>query len=240
MAYITLNQQTIEYSVRESRRAKRIIMRLDAKRGLEIVYPRGIRQPAPAEVLVEHQDWVLETLEKARVWQSTAFQRQYVQGAIFPYLGDDLRLSLLTSTNGKPSVKRVGARLDVALPPAVEGNDSAALRTAIELFYRQQAKLHLPRRTREIAETIGLKYGRVYIRNQKTRWGSCSSKGNLNFNLRLMMAPPAAIDYVIIHELCHLVHMNHSRAFWALVAKHCPDWQDWREWFKENSPYLVF
>ena len=85
----------------------------------------------------------------------------------------------------------------------------------------------------------GFKYEKVRIKNQKTRWGSCSSKRNLNFNMRLMMAPDEAIDYVIIHELCHLRELNHTPAFWRLVEACCPNFRHWRDWFKKYGASLI-
>ena len=85
----------------------------------------------------------------------------------------------------------------------------------------------------------GFRYQNVRVKNQKTRWGSCSSKGNINLNLRLMMAPEPAIDYVIVHELCHLRVLNHSPAFWTLVESCFPDYRRWRAWFKEHGASLI-
>lgn len=241
MAQMMLKGQKVEYTVRESRRARRIRIRMDVKRGLEIVYPSGVHQPAPDELLLQNQAWVLATMKKLQADQGRPFQRQYVQGAIFQYLGEDVTLNLLQSSGEKRGqVQLVGRRLDVFLPRPGDRSDAAVIQAAVEDFYRQQAKLYLPQRTWEIAKPLGFEYKRVRIKNQKTRWGSCSSKRNLNFNLRLMMAPSDAIDYIIVHELCHLAHMNHSKAFWALVAKHCPNYNVWCQWFKQNSQYLVF
>ena len=88
------------------------------------------------------------------------------------------------------------------------------------------------------APLIGRAPGRVTIREQKTRWGSCSSKGNLNFNWKLIMAPPQVLDYVVIHELCHLHEFNHSPRFWALVAAQMPDYEIWKKWLKKHRDDL--
>ena len=97
----------------------------------------------------------------------------------------------------------------------------------------------IPGRVQFYAEKIGVSYGRITIRNQKSRWGSCSSKGNLNFNCLLMLAPPEVADYVVVHELCHRLEMNHSRRFWNLVGSVMPDYQKHREWLRSEGVVLM-
>lgn len=97
------------------------------------------------------------------------------------------------------------------------------------------AKEYIPGRVAYYASLMGVTYGRITIRNQKTRWGSCSSKGNLNFNCRLMLAPKEAIDYVVVHELSHRKKMNHSPAFWAEVEKFFPDYRKWRKYLRTQK-----
>ncbi len=96
-----------------------------------------------------------------------------------------------------------------------------------------------PPRVRMLAEQVGVRYGRITIRNQKTRWGSCSSQGNLNFNCLLMLCPEDVRDYVIVHELCHRKEMNHSPRFWAEVARVLPGYQEPLAWLKRNGPVLL-
>lgn len=103
----------------------------------------------------------------------------------------------------------------------------------------KQARRYIPERVAHYAARMGVTYGRITIRNQKTRWGSCSSKGNLNFNCLLMLAPAQVVDYVVIHELCHRLHMNHSSAFWITVEKYMPDYALWRKWLKANGAGML-
>jgi predicted metal-dependent hydrolase len=91
----------------------------------------------------------------------------------------------------------------------------------------------------EGAECIGVEYRRIRIGGQRTRWGSCSSRGTLSFNWRLVLAPPAVLDYVVVHELCHLRVPNHSRRFWALVELHRPHWRQQRQWLRDYGPELL-
>jgi hypothetical protein len=89
------------------------------------------------------------------------------------------------------------------------------------------------------AERLGVAFGRIRIGGQRTLWGSCSARGTLSFNWRLVLAPPAVVDYVVVHELCHLLVPNHSQSFWSLVERHRPGWRDQRAWLREHGPELL-
>ena len=112
-------------------------------------------------------------------------------------------------------------------------------RIALESRYRAAAASYFPQRAAYYQTLTGGSYSRITIRDQKTRWGSCSSRGTLSFNWRLMLAPPAVLDYVVLHELCHLTHMNHSKDFWNLVASIMPDYKLHRKWLKEHGRELT-
>ncbi len=104
---------------------------------------------------------------------------------------------------------------------------------------KMQAEEVFPARAVFYAGKMGISYGRITIRRQKTRWGSCSQSGNLNFNCLLMLAPPGVVDYVVVHELCHRIEMNHSPRFWELVGEVYPDYDRWKRWLKENGGRLM-
>ncbi len=112
--------------------------------------------------------------------------------------------------------------------------------TAAELErLKKQAKAELPGRVARFAPKVGVTYGKITVRAQKTRWGSCSAQGNLNFNCLLMLTPEEIRDYVVIHELCHRKHMDHSPAFWTEVARACPGYARCRKWLKDNGSSLI-
>lgn len=102
-----------------------------------------------------------------------------------------------------------------------------------------QAKRDIPPRVEKFAQMIGVTYGRITIRSQKTRWGSCSSDGNLNFNCLLMLMPDEVVDYIVVHELCHRLEMNHSANFWALVKQILPEYEIQRTWLKEHGVEFI-
>lgn len=103
----------------------------------------------------------------------------------------------------------------------------------------QKALEVIPDRVKFYAEKLGVTYGRITIRNQRTKWGSCTSKGNLNFNCLLMAAPPEVLDSVVVHELCHRLYMNHSKEFYAALYHVFPDYDRWNKWLKHNGSLLI-
>ena len=113
------------------------------------------------------------------------------------------------------------------------------LDAAQEKELRERARSVLAQRTAYFARQIGVTYGRITVRDQKTRWGSCSQTGNLNFNFRLILAPPEVLDYVVVHELCHRRQMNHSAQFWQEVAQVLPDYRKRKAWLTENGWRLL-
>ena len=104
---------------------------------------------------------------------------------------------------------------------------------------QQEACRKIPERIAYFAEKIGVSYGRITLRQQKTRWGSCSANGNLNFNWLLILAPPEVLDYVVVHELCHRRQMNHSQAFWNEVSAVLPGYKEQKKWLKDNGWKLM-
>ena len=108
----------------------------------------------------------------------------------------------------------------------------------IKALAKEAARV-IPERVKYYAPKVGVTYGRITIRNQRTKWGSCSGKGNLNFNCLLMLAPPEVIDSVVVHELCHLKEMNHSDKFYAEVLRVYPDYPTWNRWLRDNGRLLM-
>lgn len=122
----------------------------------------------------------------------------------------------------------------ISFPPDM----TAQQKQALEKRFRQAAAEYIPARVTYYHQFTGGSFQRITIRAQKTRWGSCSSRGTLSFNWRLMLAPPRVLDYVVVHELCHLKHMDHSRNFWNAVAEIMPDYKEHKKWLKENGARL--
>lgn len=127
--------------------------------------------------------------------------------------------------------KQQALREQLAQMPAFTQEELAAL--------RQQAQHTIPARVSYYAARLGVTYGRITLRFQKTRWGSCSAAGNLNFNCLLMLAPPRVLDSVVVHELCHRIHPDHSRAFYAEIRRVFPDYAQCHGWLRQNGARLI-
>jgi hypothetical protein len=156
-------------------------------------------------------------------------------------IGKSHRLVVRHADDGKLAVRRYNQEIILHLPLGVNVDDpdvTKQLTSAVISALRVEAKSYLPKRLMFLANKHGLKYRRVRFSHASGRWGSCSSNGTVSLNIALMKLPFELIDYVIIHELVHTIHMNHSRDFWALVAKADPDFKAHRKLLKQESPSI--
>lgn len=230
----SLGGQTLTYTLKRSSRAKHIRLEINVKTGLAVVVPRGCNLNQLPDLLKRKTKWILSKLAKYRRIGLISADKQLKIGDTIPYLGRDLRIVMLPGSTNADDVKIEQGKLMVSLSSATN-----TLNLALECWYRQQAEKVISQRVQELGARLGLSYGRLCIRSAKTRWGSCSQKGNLNFSWRLIMTPQPVVDYVIIHELAHLRQMNHSKRFWQVVAEYCPQWQQHRRWLKDHEVELA-
>ena len=231
---ITLNGQTISYLVKRSARAKQVRLEVRRETGLTVVTPNSYKIGQLADLLEAKRSWILRQLAVYREVQLPYAKRELKSGDTIPYLGRNLEVVKRRSHRNSDSIKLERNTLVLSLRTA-----SSRLNVVLERWYRMQAAKLIKERVDRLAAQLGLAYNRLIIRGQKTRWGSCSHKGNLSFNWKLMMAPEPVIDYVIIHELVHLKEMNHTKRFWELVAEHCPGWREQRKWLKDHDAGLA-
>ena len=213
----------IEYTVRRSQRARRVRVAVDPVKGVEVVLPERAPKRAAAEAVRELRPWIERRLHEAE----EARRAVEARGGTVPYLDTALTLR---PERGRTRVHRRG---DTLLVPAGDP------RPALERWYRRNAKLEVAPRLDAAVEALGTEYTALTIRNQRTRWGSCSSTGALSFNWRLLLAPEAVLDYVVWHEACHLVVLDHSPRFWSLVARHVPGYEEPRRWLRRHGQTLV-
>jgi predicted metal-dependent hydrolase len=159
---------------------------------------------------------------------------QIQQGGEIPYLGERLVLDMSAEAGRtRPFVSRRGEELRVVLPA------DADPRNALEAWYRRQARSEVAVRLDAAVARAGRGYTTLQIRGQRTRWASCSTSGAMSFNWRLLLGPEEVLDYVVWHEACHLVVMDHSRRFWTLLERHRPGYRAPQRWLRANGTALV-
>ena len=213
----------MDYRVRRSPRARRVRVSVDGSGKVEVILPRRAPERAAAQAVRELEGWIER---RRRTLARAAAEVARPEGTV-PYLGRDLRLV------PQPGRERVHRRGDDLLVPR---RDAAA---AIERWYRRQARAVIGPRLDGATGRAGTSYSGLTIRGQKTRWASCSSRGHMSFNWRLLLAPEEVLDYVIEHEVCHLEIMDHSPRFWRLLESRVPDWRDHAAWLRRYGATLV-
>jgi hypothetical protein len=211
--------------VRSKRKTLTLIVETDGT--LTVRAPLRMKAADIRRFVEAKQDWIKRKQVKAL--EEAVDAHRYADGEIFRYLGQEIPLRIVPA--GKPALVMDGSfRLTESARPNAESVFTA--------WYRKQARMVLTGRVEFFAREHGFKIGRIRISSARTRWGSCSTKNTLSFTWRLVMAPPDVIDYVVVHELCHLKEMNHSKAFWAQVEAILPDYKRCRKWLKDNGARL--
>jgi len=211
--------------VRSKRKTLALIVETDGT--LTVRAPLRMKETDIRRFIQVKQDWIKRKQVKA--WKDVVDSHHYADGEIFWYLGQGIPLRIVPV--GKPALDMDGSfRLIESARPNAESVFTA--------WYRKQARKVLTGRVEFFAREHGFKIGKIRISSARTRWGSCSTKNTLSFTWRLVMAPLDVVDYVVVHELCHLKEMNHSKTFWAQVEAILPDYKRRRKWLKDNGARL--
>ncbi len=225
---VLLEGTPVTYIVRRHPRAKSIRITISPFHGVVVTFPARMRRYVnPDTLLREKQEWILQQLAKLDI---PAQPRPLGDGSLIYYRGRKYSLSIRSGEMWH-GCEIVGDELRAHLPLDFDGDLKAFLLGWLKL----QAVDHIVAAARAAAEEIGVRYGRITVRDQRTKWGSCSKLGNISFNWRLILFPPEVLRYVVIHELCHLRHFNHSQRFWNLVAKFDPAFEQSVAWLRDNG-----
>jgi predicted metal-dependent hydrolase len=194
--------------------------------------------------LLQKEKWIEKNLLKFAEHAEKFPEKKLKQAEIFPFLGEDLTLRFVPTPLKQTFFSRHSQFLQMHLPETIwktwKEEEIQKYFPKLQEFYRREAEKLISERIQVWAAQMQLFPKILKFRNQKTRWGSCSSRGSIQINWRLVAAPLAVIDYILVHELAHLQHMNHSKSFWQLVEKHFPDFASSEKWLKENHALLDF
>jgi hypothetical protein len=199
-----------------------------------IVVPQVTSNEKVEQLINSKHHWITQKLAAQRDVMP-ASSRRFVSGEALPYLGRNYRLKVETG-HFKPA-KLINGRLVVTVP--ADSNQSAMVRNAVIRWYKRHAQEKLTEKAERYAKLMGVMPKSIGIKTFKSRWGSCLKNGHIDFNWLVMMAPNRVVDYVVIHELCHLTHYDHSPLFWKEVARQMPDYEECRSWLRNNAHSLT-
>lgn len=228
---VRLGAAEVPYVFKRVQRRRHAHILVNDEGTIEVRAPWRFGVHRAREMLLRNADWVLNAMASARA--RLAQRPRLITGTRLPLLDGEVRLEVRSRAqadlfesagSARGRVERRGPVLRVGTTSLGESE----LRALIERWYRGEAATHLAARVEHYAPRLGVRPSRMTIRGQRSRWGSCSTRGTVSLNWRLMMAPSALADYVVVHELCHLRHMNHSPRFWAMVGAVVPDYRERR------------
>ena len=183
--------------------------------------------------LKEKNQWLQQKILQQQVRKDDQQARAFIPGERFPYLGETYMLKIDERADAGEALTFTGREF------LLRRHALSGIRILFHLWYQKQARLHLEERVRHFSALMGLFPRKVTVNNARSRWGSCSPDNRLTFAWRLIMAPPSVIDYVVIHELCHMKVRNHSRDYWQLVEHLLPGHKQQRIWLKNHGHRLA-
>jgi predicted metal-dependent hydrolase len=227
---ITLDSGEIPFTLVTSRLARGIRMSISANKGLEITVPSRLSEQAMRNYIDEKESWIIRNLKKIEAQKKSKVV--FADGAEIEILGNKKTLRLITKKGLRSYVEENPEEILIYCSGIIDA------KCTLEKHLKKLAKIYFSVHIEQISAHMGTRYGRITIRSQNSRWGSCSRRGNLNFNWKLMLFPPPVVDYVIMHELAHTVHLNHSERFYALLSKYCPDYKLLRKTLRTADPAL--
>lgn len=230
---VRLRDRDVPYLLKRSQQRRSIVLTVDES-GLTVSAPWRSTERRILAIIRDAEAWVLRKLE---TWSRYETRSQtWAQGDNIRYLGDMLALRLEVQPAATTAVLDGPAELRIGLPDPA---DVDAVKVATVNWYRRHAQANFTERIARYAPLLGVALPRLLLSNARTRWGSCNARREVRLNWRLIQAPQPTIDYVVVHELAHLIEMNHSRRFWKLVAGACPHHQDARAELDRMGRYYM-
>ncbi len=232
--------RSFKYKINRKNR-KTIGIKVTLKGEVIITSPFGVSEETIENIVRKKESWILgkiSMIQNTHMQESSILNKEYK----VLYLGREFELELDYERNHDKGFYVINKKLNIPLKNAINLKESLTenmVKNYVINMYKKQAEKILIERTKIYSEIIGVYPYKITIKGQNTIWGSCSSKKNINYNYRIIMAPIAVVDYIVVHELCHLVYMNHSNTYWNKVSSILPDYKFRRQWLKDNGYRLM-
>jgi predicted metal-dependent hydrolase len=227
----TYSGETIHFDIKYKNRSS-IAIYIDSYGNIEVHAPKGISDEAVLKLIEDKWDLILQKTKEKKDRLLGPQKKVYDPGESFLYLGRNYPIEIHQGDN----ISQDHAVFkDEALHLYVKQPEDEKLQQALKRFYYQQCKALVEKSISVYQSNFKTKPRSIRISDSKTTWGTCDSRLQLTFNWKLAMAPPRVIDYVVVHEMCHMVHLNHDRSFWRLVGKLMPDYKEHEKWLEQSS-----
>lgn len=224
----------VRITVERTNRKKTVSIQVGLDR-VRIIAPKRLPDRQIRRILEKREGWIREQL---LFQQSRPGPREYVSGEPFTYLGKTYSLRVLGGF--PPGVKLKNGTLAVSVPrPPAAGEGNRGVREQLKKWYWNCAERYLREKTRARSRALGVTPNSVSLKDYRSRWGSCGILGDIRYNWRIIIAPPRIVDYVVVHEVCHLRRLDHSPEFWQCVESQFPDYRACRDWLKANAITLT-
>lgn len=233
MQQLMYQGQVISYVVTKKRR-KTLSISIGKNQQVTVSAPLRMTDADIRRMVESKAGWIVQKLEEWKGRALAGMDRVYGEGGVFLYRGAQISLALRSGLQKEIELQQ--EKLLVSLPVGIRQEESGLyLKAELRRWYIRQAARWLEEAVERYGAVLGRFPTRVLIKEQKTRWGSCTARDVINFNWKLVMAPPQVLEYVVVHELCHMEIRNHSAAFWDRVGSILPDYREQRKWLKENG-----
>lgn len=223
--------QRIEFSV-IFRKRKTLSIEVEAPNIITVIAPEGATEERILETVKTKSKWIVQKLFEIKEMEYRKRTRQYVNGESFIYMGRNYSLQIVLDDKVKlPEAKLIRGKFYVY----TYSKDEAIVKQALENWYKDKAKEKLEERVKYYQDYFDTKPTKIIVKDQQKRWGSCTARQELLFNWRSIMAPSPVLDYIVVHELCHLIHKNHSKEFWQILKSVLPDYEDRKARLRDNG-----
>ncbi len=223
--------QRIEFSV-IFRKRKTLSIEVEAPNIITVIAPEGATEDRILETVKTKSKWIVQKLFEIKEMEYRKREKQYVNGESFIYMGRNYSLQIVQDDKVKlPEAKLIRGKFYVY----TYSKDDNKIKQALENWYKDKAKEKLHERVEYYQNYFDIKPTKIIVKDQRKRWGSCTGEQELLFNWRCIMAPSPVLDYIVVHEMCHLIHKNHSKEFWQLLKRVLPDYEDRKARLRDNG-----
>lgn len=237
VGFLKTENRIIEYDIVYCNR-KSLSIKLDEKGNIFVRAPKGLSEQQTEKILRKKASWIITHQDSLQKLSKEKEEKRYLSGTVVYYKGEKYSLHIAKVDDKKKQKIVLTSSIENKMDIFTVYLDEKYIKNFLEMWYKEEARRIITEKVNYYESFFNRSYGNIRIKSMKTRWGSCSTKGNLNFNWKIIMAPEEVIDYLVVHELSHLLEMNHSSDFYKQLSRVLPNYKTHQKWLKENEKYL--